>query len=266
MDSSERKIIKDDILDITIDNLEEIWVIGRYCLLLYIRCLITFGKENKVTKDVKNIWNEFLEIIKEEKNLLEIISKSLKKLDYEEVDLFINRLDEVNEETVLYYLNTLNDIENACDMKQEWKATRNKRNFNTITETDKYRHKLSGLTLSIEDIINFLNYPNEFWNYIHDRYYIVDSTSKTEKDFYGVNMKTKDNILTDIKVFVPYIINLETALVNIHEFKHAYDLYKLLGKKIDIDDSLHEKNAKELELKFKSEYMPLVYKRVLSKK
>ena len=46
---------------------------------------------------------------------------------------------------------------------------------------------------------------------------------------FGVeNIKQDNNCLIDIKVFVPNVINLETAVINVHEFKHAYDLWKLI--------------------------------------
>ena len=73
-------------------------------------------------------------------------------------------------------------------------------------------------------------------------------------------------ILVDIKVFVPKVVNLKTALINIHELKHAYDLYGLLGKKIADDNEFYEKEAKKFEKRFETEYMVNVYKKPIDVK
>ena len=64
----------------------------------------------------------------------------------------------------------------------------------------------------------------------------------------------------DMRIIVPKIINLFTALVNVHEFKHAYDVYSVLGKKVsDEDASLYEKNAIDKEKEFVKSYLPDKY-------
>lgn len=53
-----------------------------------------------------------------------------------------------------------------------------------------------------------------------------------------------------MKVIVPKIIDLKTACVNVHEWKHAHDLYQIIGKPMDKSDEDYEKSAKEMEKKF----------------
>ena len=105
-----------------------------------------------------------------------------------------------------------------------------------------------------KDIEDFLKYPEEFWQYIDIRTIIVDSHIPEEREFYGVNLKMSNNKLSDIKVFVPEIINLETALINIHEFRIAYNLYQELGNAISKEDSWYELSGKESVKEFKKSY------------
>lgn len=62
----------------------------------------------------------------------------------------------------------------------------------------------------------------------------------------------KDNLI-DIKVFVPYIIDINTAKIYVHELKHAYDLYLKLGTKIDEIEKF-ETDAIKLENEFEKQY------------
>ena len=108
---------------------------------------------------------------------------------------------------------------------------------------------------SFESIKKFLNFSDEFWSFVGDRIKYVDGTISENKIFYCTLMKFNDcNELIDIKVIVPYIINLETALVNIHEFKHAYDLYFMMGKVID-NESFYEEQAILEEKRFMKSFI-----------
>ncbi len=103
----------------------------------------------------------------------------------------------------------------------------------------------------MDDIKRFLNYSSTFWQYIEKRIVPTDDCF-----FYGVNMKMDtNNCLVDMKVFVPVITDLQTTLVNVHELKHAYDLYQLLGNPLDKGEYEYERRVKELEESFKEKYM-----------
>ena len=104
-------------------------------------------------------------------------------------------------------------------------------------------------------IKQFLNYPDEFWHYIHKRIIYVDSTIFGNEIFYNTLMKfDQNNCLQDIKVFIPYIIDMDTAKINVHELKHAYDLYLRLGQVIDEDTESFEEDAIALEHNFVKKY------------
>ena len=59
-----------------------------------------------------------------------------------------------------------------------------------------------------------------------------------------------NNTLKDIRVIVPFITDEETLLINIHEFYHAYELYKELGLVYQENLDVREKNAKDIEVKY----------------
>lgn len=97
----------------------------------------------------------------------------------------------------------------------------------------------------------FLNYPEEFWIFISSRIIYVDSTIPGNEIFYNTFMKfDSQNKLQDIKVMIPSIIDLNTALITTHELKHAYDLYLRLGQEIDEEHESFEEDAIAVEKEF----------------
>lgn len=258
--------LKKDILNIRFQNIEEIILMVKYCLVAYAKSVISFGFKHSVTSEVVRVWKEFLSIVIEEKNLLNKIVEYGLFVDVDEVYNFLDELDDLNEETILYYYRVLDDIETACEMGDSWRATRPKRDFRTLIEIDEYRKKLYALTLSLENVKEFLGYEEDFWIYIKTRVLFLDSHFEEDNDFYGVNIKLDDsNFLIDMKVLVPRIINLETALVNVHEFNHAYYLYKTLGYPIVNDDIFYEEMTKSYENLFQDEYVKKKYKKFFGK-
>lgn len=108
----------------------------------------------------------------------------------------------------------------------------------------------NNIIFNFDDIKKYLNYEKEFWEFIKSKILFISDNIESNKYFYSVLRKEKDDILIDIKIIVPKIIDLKTTLINIHEFKHAYDLYKVFGKKVYISDTEYEKRAMNEEIKF----------------
>jgi hypothetical protein len=264
MDKEELKELRKDVISINWLDLEETMSIASCCFFTYINSMIAFGKESEVTKDVINIWKEVSNLLKEERYLLNLIFKYSKFFDINQVEEYIYDLGMLNEQTIKYYLNLLDSIGDACETQSEYRATRTKKDFNTLLDNNDYREKLCSLLLNENDIKEFLNYPDEFWKYVDERTTIVDSYFEEEKEFYGVNIKTNNNCIDDMKVFVPEIINLETALVNVHEYTHAYNLYEILGKEM-MSDLEYENLAKLQEEKFVKEQIPKKYQKIFKK-
>ena len=105
--------------------------------------------------------------------------------------------------------------------------------------------------ITFEDVKLFLNYPNEFWEYVTPKIKRVDSKIPGNEIFYATLLKFNDNNqIKDIIVMVPYIIDMKTACINVHELKHAYDMYLKINEYIDDSDPKYEEDAIELEKQF----------------
>lgn len=186
---------------------------------------------------------EVKDIVKEEKRLLNFIKRNLDKINEDEVDRVLDLLDGVNEETVKYYYYLLDNVE------ADFTAEKKFRQLETLIDTQVYRKEVYGLTLSMTDIADYLNYSSSFWEYILPRL-----TRTEEEEFYGVNIRCNEqNIIEDIRVFVPPITNLATAKINVHELTHAHDMYQMLGRTYTEGD--YESISREQEKHFEDTYM-----------
>ena len=227
-----KKEYKKEIKEIKKQNFETLLLTLKYSVETMIESVDGINQSMQVLEDV-------YQIINEEKRLLNFIKVNLKKIDANELDNLLDSLDELNEETIKYYYHLLDNI--TCDKLLE----KNYRRISTLLDTDKFRKEIFGLCLSMKDIIKYLDYSPEFWEYILPRTTRID-----EESFYQVNIKCDAQ---EIRVFVPNIINLETAKINIHEFKHAYDMYRILGIPYFKDD--YEASARKEEEKFENDYV-----------
>lgn len=255
MDKYDRMFLKEDIDDIRSLNRDEFLLIFKYCLEAIIKSLVMFGYHSKVTKDTLCVLREYLNINSERGKIMRFLVENSKLIDNEGANNLLISMETLNEQTILYYYRVLDDIIDACECKQEERAIRIKKDFATLIETDDYRASSVGLIITLDDIKSFLNYPDAFWQYVDQRVTYVDSHIEGHDKFYSTLMRFDDNdCLIDIKVIVPYIIDLKTALVNVHEFKHAYDLYNLLGNPVNEHDSIYEQDAREVEKSFVKEY------------
>ncbi len=255
MDKNERKILKSEINDRQILNIEEISLMFKYFLQCFLKNLAV-NNYNKINAgEAITTWNEFKKIIKEEKNFYKFMLKYQKEIDFNSAYHFIDMLDYINEKTVRYFIEIFDCIEDASERNTNFKRKYYKRNFDTLIQTNTYKIYATGLLLKLDDIKQFFNFPPSFWQYIDDKIIFIDSEKEQDNSIYGVLMKFDDNsLLKDIKIIVPYIIDLDTALINVHEIKHAYDLYQLLGSKVEDEMSL-ELTAKEEEEKFVKNYV-----------
>lgn len=256
MDKYDRMFLKEDIDDIRSLNRDEFWLIFKYCLEAIIKSIVMFGYQNNVTKETLCVLKEYLNINAERGKIMHFLLKNSKLIGNEEANNFLIAMENLNEQTIVYYYRVLDDIIDACECKQEQRAIRIKKDFATLIETNDYRASSVGLIITLEDIKSFLNYPDAFWQYVEPKINYVDSHLEGHDKFYSTLMRFDANdCLIDIKVIVPYIIDLKTALVNVHEFKHAYDLYNLLGNPVNEHDSIYEQEAREVEKSFVKEYV-----------
>lgn len=110
--------------------------------------------------------------------------------------------------------------------------------------------------IRFKDIVKFLNYPDEFWEYIKPRIRRVEPLDEKNRFFYKTLLKfDKDDNLIDIKVIVPRVVDEHTACVNIHELKHAYDMYLLLNNPVNEKEPKYEEEARQMEKDFKKKVL-----------
>ena len=59
--------------------------------------------------------------------------------------------------------------------------------------------------------------------------------------------KDQNDIITGVRIIVPNIINTDTLLINIHEYTHAYEIYKRIGEKDNLNQEQEETKARQNE-------------------
>ena len=143
MSYEESICIKIDVNEIKKDNVEELWLMFQYFIICYMSSIINLGVCNTVTSEAKMAFNEFYCILKKEKDILNIIFNNCNKLDFDEVVKFLNDLDILNEKTFNYYYSIFDNIEDAIETKEEYRAKRSKKSFRTLIETDEYERRLT---------------------------------------------------------------------------------------------------------------------------
>lgn len=259
MNKYEIKSVRADIWATKRENIEEVFKMAKYCLSAYMYSLNVFGLHSGVTKGAIYTWKDFLAILKEEKNLMHMIVRNADKIDKYMADEYLDMLDDLNDDTFRYYCSYLDSIENACDMKTAWRAKKGLKEYDTLIETNNYRQQLVEMMITKEDIMEFMSLPNHFWNFIKTRTIHGDDYDENDQEFYGINVKCDHHCnLIDIKLIVPKIINLKTALINVHEYQRAYELYKLLGHKFH-ETMIDNSTSKEFQKQFKDNYMTNFY-------
>lgn len=102
-----------------------------------------------------------------------------------------------------------------------------------------------------EDVLSYLELEEEFLSFIKDKMLVIDHYEIEDPYyFYGVFPKYNNGIITSFRLVIPKVVDLKTALITVHELKHAHDLFKILGKKLEKEIDEYEIDAREEEKKF----------------
>lgn len=237
---------ENDIYELKSQNKEECITVIYYAVKALLKSL-SFSIENGVDESL-NIIKEYFKITKEENYYLSILIKNLSKIDEVALEDFLLSLDSVNKNTLEYYYGCIESIEDAIDMNREYRCIRPKKNFDTLIETDSYKKEICGLLLTEDDIHKFFNYEKEFLGYVNERKIYVDDLC-----WYGVYPKIIDNKVVDFNIMVPKVTSLTNAYIYVHELKHAYDMYNLIGK-VYLDKD-YELTARMCEDSFDTDYI-----------
>lgn len=91
-----------------------------------------------------------------------------------------------------------------------------------------------------ENLIAFFKkhnlYDKAMFDYLSSHTEMIDYKDEKQRCFIGCFYKFNKNILTDIRLNIPYVYDEITMLISIHEIIHAIILYKKLNKKAKISD------------------------------
>ena len=255
MDKNDRKLLKEIITEYNDEKHEDYYDLLRHVIYTYSRAFFTFGPNHKITKEVKEIWREFKNNHNVVLDYQQLLLKNYKLMHYCEALDFLDLIQDYDDESFKYYLESFGDIIDACDTNVEFRANHRKKHFKPLEQDEMINIAYKGLTVNRDDIKKFLGYPQEFWDYLKPRMREVDPWIVENRIFYVTLLRYDKDILKDMLVVVPGIVNTFTACVNVHEFKHAYDMYKQIGQVVDDKDPMYEKAASEMEKIFKYEYL-----------
>lgn len=230
-----------------LNNLEKIYMIKEYMgVYLVLMLKNDKKKQKKLLKGLK----KYLETIKIENEIYKFLEENQDKIsDQNESDKLLDQIDLIHEQTYKYYDKILLNCEENYDREYDIIPYQD---FNTIVENDSMISKIKGLTLTIDDIKAFYN--DEQVEILIKKLKIIDENEKKAMPFFGAFPIEKDGKLIDIKICVPKIKNLKTALINVHKLKHGLDLLPQLGK--TCEKMNYEQRAKEKEKQFVKEYLP----------
>ena len=232
-------------------NIEARYRITSYALTNYLRCLVTFGPFAQISKDCFAIIKEYNAIISEENYLLSRMMET--DTDVERIFNFFRVIDEISEETIIYYYKLLDDIEDACAMSDASRGKRDSKSFATLIETSDYRDMLDAINVTLEDVKAFLEFPQDFWDYIEPRIIWGEEYEERPRSCYHVNITNNDTgHISDISVVLPRVVDLPTAKICVHELKVAYHTYKLLGSLTILKDTTLDDCATDMEKQFQN--------------
>lgn len=245
----------EDIKNMKNGSFEEMSLVTFYSLSSYFKSLLTFGMGSQVTRDNLNVIKEMFRILKKERKLLNYILHNLDHFDVVAAQDVVEMLDELNDKSVTYYYDVIGDIEDAVDMKEERRGIRPKKSFPTLIQSDTYTNEVVALALSKQDIRKFLGYEEEFWQHIEidDKASLKARYDNAANLAYATAILNSDGTVNRVKMYIPEIADLNSALLAIKTYQKAYSIYKSIGK---IYDSSKQVSAdKEIE-RFQEEYLP----------
>lgn len=247
------KQLLQDIKEMKNGEFNQMYLVTIYSLSAYFKSLLAFGSNSSITKDNINIIKEMFNILKVERILLNYIVKNIDEFDvYSAIDV-VGMLDEINDKTVEYYYSVINDIEDACETKQEIRGVRPKVKTPTLIQSNSYAAEVIALSENLTNLKDFLGFEEDFWKFIEHRVKVVDASAPIAiKMIYAIPIFDEKELVADVDIMIPKIIDLNTALMAIKMYKKAYEIYKLLGKKYD-KESLG--TSEELEGNYKNVYL-----------
>lgn len=203
-------------------------------------------------------------ILKTERRMLNFILDNLNVFDISAASAAVEMLDDVNEKTVHYYYQVADDIEEACEFREERRGIRPKKNFPTLVQTSTYENEIIALAENKDNIKQFLGFEDEFWNYLKEIERSIKVAPEVAMEIAYVNaLVDQDGNVSAIKLLVPEVVDLSTALLAIKLYRRAYELYKMIGNRYDEQATY---DYVELQDKFQNRYLAKKAEQTFNKK
>ncbi len=238
--NEKKALLVKDIEKMKSGQFEEMVLVTFYSLSSYFKSLFCFGASSNVTRDNLNVIKEMFDIVRTERMLLNVVLKNIDLFNIDAATDVVRTMDELNDRTVEYYYNVIEEIEDAVDMNEERRGIRPRKNFDTIIQSSDYSTLLVALFENRENIKEFLNFEEEFWTFIKSQEYIIEVPYEEAINCtYVIPLTDKEGNISDIRMMLPKVIDLDTALLAIKLYCKAYGLYKCLGKKQDVENDLY---------------------------
>jgi hypothetical protein len=230
-------------------NIEEQILMTIYSIKSYLGSLFKFGISSKAARDALRVKREFIRILKEEDAIFRFLLLNIDVINPDDISRIVDMLDEVNEDTVMYYYQVLDDIDDAVEIGDETRAKRRNKDFDTLIESKSYRQEVMMLVESTKSLQEFLGYPQEFWDYIKDVHDTIKMSDEAadHQPFIKITVNENGNAKTIYKMLCPEPTDFYTALIAIKVYAQAYEIYKSFGKKAPL---LAPEKIEELKLKY----------------
>ena len=260
--TNKKEVLIDELTDMKKGSYEEMWLITVYGLSSYFKSLFAFGYKSKVTKDNLNVIKEMFKILYTERKIFNYILKNLDRFYLSSTEDVINMLDELNGKTVEYYYHVIEDIEDACELKEELRGTRPRKEFPTLIQSSSYANEVVALALNKKAVIEFLGYEEDFLKFIKDRDNCdLKVEAETASNIVAVVPIMHEDDVADVKFILPEVVDLETALLAIKTYQKIYSIYKCIGGPL-VKDEISQDKA----IQFENDYLPKLSQLMLHKK
>ena len=242
-------------------SIEQMALVTYYSLASYFKSLLTFGRKSTVTKDNLNVIKEMYNILKKENQLLNFILRNVLQFDVDATAKVVEMLDSLNDKTVQYYYEVIEEIETACECNEERRGLRPRKDFSTIVQSDTYATEVIALAENLDSLKVFLDYEPEFWIFIKP--YIKTARANLETMsgmFYAIPIIDENDKVCGISLLVPEIVDLKSALLCIKLYEEAYRIYKFRGKVYQKDSSGSVDLSKQYEEEFLQSKLQMTFK------
>ncbi len=221
-----------DILFMKNSTPEMIARITKDGIALYFKSLSTFGRKSKVTRETLTTMREMYRISKMEGRLFDFILDNLDSIDIDAAEETVLKLDKLNTQTYESYDAVLGEIETAIALKDENRTLKSNKGISSLLTNKNYANMVVALTEDIKNVRKFLNYEDEFWEFIKPFERIVPTPAEGARIQCGLIPITEPDgkTLSRFYTVVPKVIDMETAFIALDLYKKAHDMYLMVGK------------------------------------